>query len=261
MNVWAIADLHLSLARPDRRERYAARWRDHVASIEREWCKTVAEDDLVLIPGDISMARNHGDLQPDFAWNRSAPRHEGAVARQSRFLVERRREDPPDAPATPCSPWAATPWMPLGRSSAARAALRQLSDDPRPGNRPSPTRSLPPLMPPSPRPRPSASPAAALRALALPPLRPAPTAGPVRRPVRGRGGDRVRLRPLARDGSVVHRRARRDPGRPLRLRRRRRHRLPPLTHQRAPGVEGATGRSAIFPRGRFGRFDNADGQG
>jgi uncharacterized protein len=68
MNVWAIADLHLSLARPDRRERYAARWRDHVANIEREWRKTVADGDLVLIPGDISMARNHGDLQPDLAW-------------------------------------------------------------------------------------------------------------------------------------------------------------------------------------------------
>jgi uncharacterized protein len=68
MNVWAIADLHLSLARPDRRERYAARWRDHAANIECEWRKTVAVDDLVLIPGDISMARNHGDLQPDLAW-------------------------------------------------------------------------------------------------------------------------------------------------------------------------------------------------
>lgn len=68
MNVWAIADLHLSLARPDRRERHAARWRDHAAHLEREWRKTVAATDLVLVPGDISMARNHADLQPDLAW-------------------------------------------------------------------------------------------------------------------------------------------------------------------------------------------------
>jgi uncharacterized protein len=68
MAVWAIADLHLSLARPDRRERYAARWRDHVEKIEAQWRQAVARDDLVLLPGDLSMARNHRDLQPDLAW-------------------------------------------------------------------------------------------------------------------------------------------------------------------------------------------------
>jgi predicted phosphohydrolase len=68
MSVWAIADLHLSFARPDRRERYAARWRDHAARIEQEWRAVVGPDDLVLLPGDLSMARNHRDLQPDLAW-------------------------------------------------------------------------------------------------------------------------------------------------------------------------------------------------
>jgi predicted phosphohydrolase len=68
MNVWGIADLHLSFARPERRERYAARWRDHAARIEREWHAVVRPDDLVLLPGDLSMARNHRDLQPDLAW-------------------------------------------------------------------------------------------------------------------------------------------------------------------------------------------------
>lgn len=68
MSVWAISDVHLSLARPDRRERYAARWKDHAESIVREWSKVVAPGDLVLLPGDLSMARNHRDLQPDLAW-------------------------------------------------------------------------------------------------------------------------------------------------------------------------------------------------
>lgn len=68
MTVWAIADLHLSFARPDRRERYAERWRDHVAKIEREWRSVVRPTDLVLLPGDLSMARNHRDLQPDLNW-------------------------------------------------------------------------------------------------------------------------------------------------------------------------------------------------
>jgi predicted phosphohydrolase len=68
MRIWGIADLHLSLARPDRRERYAARWRDHAATIEREWRAVVRPEDLVLVPGDVSMARNHREVQPDLAW-------------------------------------------------------------------------------------------------------------------------------------------------------------------------------------------------
>ncbi len=68
MSVWAIADLHLSGARPDRRERYAARWRDHADKIEAAWRGSVQPEDLVLLPGDLSMARNHRDLQPDLAW-------------------------------------------------------------------------------------------------------------------------------------------------------------------------------------------------
>jgi len=68
MTVWGIADLHLSFARPDRRERYAGRWLDHARKIETEWRAVVGPDDMVLLPGDLSMAVNHRDLQPDFAW-------------------------------------------------------------------------------------------------------------------------------------------------------------------------------------------------
>lgn len=68
MNVWAIADLHLSLAREDRRERFAGRWRNHIETIEREWRAVVCSQDLVLIPGDLSMARNFREVQPDLAW-------------------------------------------------------------------------------------------------------------------------------------------------------------------------------------------------
>ena len=68
MTVWAIGDLHLSMARPERGEREAGRWQDHPRKIAREWRATVAADDLVLLPGDLSMARNHRELQPDLSW-------------------------------------------------------------------------------------------------------------------------------------------------------------------------------------------------
>lgn len=68
MTIWGISDLHLSLARPSRVERHAGRWRNHLETIERNWRETVRPDDLVLLPGDVSMARDHRDVQPDLAW-------------------------------------------------------------------------------------------------------------------------------------------------------------------------------------------------
>lgn len=68
MTVWAIADLHLSFARDDDRARFAGRWRDHAEKVAREWRSVVHRDDVVLIPGDISQARNHREVQPDLAW-------------------------------------------------------------------------------------------------------------------------------------------------------------------------------------------------
>src|SRR5262245_28516019 len=73
MRVFGIADLHLSFARPERRERYAARWKDHATTIERNWREVVRPDDVVLIPGDLSMAANHRALQPDLAWLEGLP--------------------------------------------------------------------------------------------------------------------------------------------------------------------------------------------
>ena len=73
MNVWAISDLHLSFGRPDRRERFGDRWRDHAAKIEASWRESVGRNDLVLVPGDVSSARNHRDLQPDLNWLESLP--------------------------------------------------------------------------------------------------------------------------------------------------------------------------------------------
>ena len=73
MRIWGIADLHLSQAQPESRGRFAGRWRDHAAKLAQNWIQTVARDDLVLLPGDLSMARNHRDLQPDLEWLERLP--------------------------------------------------------------------------------------------------------------------------------------------------------------------------------------------
>jgi uncharacterized protein len=73
MNVWAISDLHLSFGRPERRDRFAERWRDHADKIGRGWREVVRPTDVVLLPGDLSMARNHRELQPDLEWLGALP--------------------------------------------------------------------------------------------------------------------------------------------------------------------------------------------
>jgi predicted phosphohydrolase len=73
VTVWAIADLHLSFARPQRPERHTARWSDHAARIEEHWRAAIRPGDVVLVPGDVSMARNHREVQPDLAWIERLP--------------------------------------------------------------------------------------------------------------------------------------------------------------------------------------------
>ena len=100
MNVWAISDLHLSFGRPERRDRYAARWRDHAE-----------QDRAGLARGRPAGGRrpparrpvdgpepSRGPARPGMA--RGAARHQGPRPRQSRSLVERRGARPPD-PAPP----------------------------------------------------------------------------------------------------------------------------------------------------------------
>ncbi len=73
MRIWGIADLHLSESTPEDRGQFAARWKDHAAKIAENWLRTVDRQDLVLIPGDISMAQNHRQLQPDLNWLERLP--------------------------------------------------------------------------------------------------------------------------------------------------------------------------------------------
>jgi predicted phosphohydrolase len=68
MTIWGISDLHLALGRDLSREQFGARWTDHTERIASEWDRVVARGDLVVLPGDVSMARNHREVQPDLQW-------------------------------------------------------------------------------------------------------------------------------------------------------------------------------------------------
>jgi predicted phosphohydrolase len=73
--VFALGDLHLSLAGHKPMDVFGDIWRDHCQRMARAWDERVAADDTVLLPGDLSWARNLDEAQPDLRWIGERPGH------------------------------------------------------------------------------------------------------------------------------------------------------------------------------------------
>lgn len=73
MNIFAIGDLHLSFANPKPMDIFGDNWTDHPEKIRRAWLASITEDDLVLIPGDISWAMNLEEARPDLDYIAELP--------------------------------------------------------------------------------------------------------------------------------------------------------------------------------------------
>lgn len=72
-NVYAIADLHLDGGQDKPMSVFSDKWDNHKVKIENSWRECVSEDDLVLIPGDISWAMYLEDALNDLRWIDSLP--------------------------------------------------------------------------------------------------------------------------------------------------------------------------------------------
>ena len=68
MHVYAIGDLHLSFSSDKPMDVFGPAWRNHAARLEDAWRARVSEEDLVLIPGDISWAMQLKGASPDLAF-------------------------------------------------------------------------------------------------------------------------------------------------------------------------------------------------
>ena len=75
MNIFAIADLHLSFGENVDKpmDVFGPSWTDYERRLEENWRALVEPEDLVLIPGDISWAMHFDDALPDLAWIDSLP--------------------------------------------------------------------------------------------------------------------------------------------------------------------------------------------
>jgi predicted phosphohydrolase len=66
--VFALADLHLSLAGHKPMDIFGEAWRDHPRRMAQAWDRSVDPQDTVLLPGDLSWGRNLAEAALDLAW-------------------------------------------------------------------------------------------------------------------------------------------------------------------------------------------------
>lgn len=65
MHIFALGDPHLSFASDKPMDIFGDLWINHAETIRQSWTKTVAQEDWVLIPGDISWAMNLAEAKSD----------------------------------------------------------------------------------------------------------------------------------------------------------------------------------------------------
>ena len=73
MNVFAIADLHLSINAAKPMDIYGGQWTNHMERIERMWNALIGEDDVVVISGDISWSLKTEEAIDDLNWISALP--------------------------------------------------------------------------------------------------------------------------------------------------------------------------------------------
>lgn len=73
MKVFAISDLHLSVAEDKPMDVFGPDWEGYMMRIRQNWLRTVNDDDLVLIPGDISWVTYLNDAGPDLRYIEELP--------------------------------------------------------------------------------------------------------------------------------------------------------------------------------------------
>jgi predicted phosphohydrolase len=68
MNIYAIADLHLSLNSNKPMDIYGGQWIDHLKRVKKKWNNLIGNDDVIIIVGDTSWALKFEDAIEDLTW-------------------------------------------------------------------------------------------------------------------------------------------------------------------------------------------------
>lgn len=75
MKIWAISDPHLGFGSDKMMDIFGKHWDDHPIEMANHWRAQVAEEDVVILSGDISWAIDYKELLPDFKFLDALPGH------------------------------------------------------------------------------------------------------------------------------------------------------------------------------------------
>jgi uncharacterized protein len=73
VRIFGLSDLHLSFQVDKPMDIFGPAWEGHAQKIQHAWTETVAADDIVLVPGDISWAMRLSEAEEDFSFLGSLP--------------------------------------------------------------------------------------------------------------------------------------------------------------------------------------------
>lgn len=73
MKIWAISDLHLSNSCDKPMDVFGGAWENYTEKIAENWEKLIAEDDYILLGGDISWAMKTDEVLADLEWIHKLP--------------------------------------------------------------------------------------------------------------------------------------------------------------------------------------------
>ena len=68
MALYTIGDLHLALSVPDKPMDIFGGWDDYMNKIKTNWNSIVKNEDVVVVPGDISWALKLNEVYEDFIY-------------------------------------------------------------------------------------------------------------------------------------------------------------------------------------------------
>ena len=68
MKIFAISDLHLSFSEDKPMDIFGSAWENYTEILYDNWQSLICNDDLVLIPGDISWAMKLENAAKDFEY-------------------------------------------------------------------------------------------------------------------------------------------------------------------------------------------------
>ncbi len=71
--IWALSDLHLSTSGVKPMDKFGGHWEHHDQVMAGHWDRLVADEDIVLTPGDFSWANKPAEAAGDLAWLAARP--------------------------------------------------------------------------------------------------------------------------------------------------------------------------------------------